>query len=62
MPVKQNVSSISASDRVIQVISTLAIEDMYVDDYSKRNLILMATHQKSSKEVIAELKQKYARK
>ena len=62
MPVKQNVSSISASDRVIQVISTLAIEDMYVDDYSKRNLILMATHQKSSQEVIAELKRKYTRK
>lgn len=62
MPVKQNVGNISASDRVIQVISTLAVEDMHVDSYARRNLILMATHQKSSKEVIAELKRKYTRK
>ena len=45
----------------MQVISTLEIENMHVDAVTKNNLFLMATHQKSSEEVIEELKKKYAR-
>lgn len=58
---KSNSYSLSAADKVIQVISTLEIENMHVDTVAKNNLFLMATHQKSSEEVIAELKKKYAR-
>ena len=58
---KTNRYSLSAADKVMQVIATLEIENMHVDAVTKNNLFLMATHQKSSEEVIEELKKKYAR-
>lgn len=38
--------SLSAADKVLQVISTLEIENMHVDAVAKNNLWLMATQQK----------------
>lgn len=49
--------SFSAADKVISTIET---ENMHVDAVVKKNLWLIATHQKSS-ELIEELKEKFAK-
>ena len=52
---------ISAKDKVVQVASTLAIENMYISEKFKNELLLVAQNKKSSKEVLAELDKMYAR-
>lgn len=51
---------LSPQEKVVQVLSTLAIENMYMDERAKRNLVLIATKQKTSTEIIAELNSRYA--
>lgn len=53
--------NISAKNKVVQVASTLAIENMYISDKFKNELLLIAQNKKSSKEVLAELDKMYAR-
>ena len=53
--------SLSTADKVIQVISTMEVENMHLNNTAKKNLILMATNKKSPEEVIQELKNKYGR-
>lgn len=48
--------SLSTADKVIQVISTMEVENMHLNNTAKKNLILMATNKKSPEEVIQELK------
>lgn len=52
---------LSAENMVVQVASTLAIENMYMSEHHKQQLLLVAQGKKSSKELLAELDRKYAR-
>lgn len=52
---------LSAENMVAQVVSTLAIENMYMSKDFKQQLLLVAQGKKSSKELLAELDRKYAR-
>ena len=52
---------LSAENTVAQVVSTLAIENMYMSKDFKQQLLLVAQGKKSSKELLAELDRKYAR-
>ena len=52
---------LSAKNKVAQVAATLAIENMYVSEKFKQELLLIAQNKKSSKEVLAELDKKYVR-
>ena len=52
---------LSAKNKVVQVASTLAIEDMYISEHFKQELLLVAQKKKSSKELLAELDRRYAR-
>ena len=52
---------LSAENMVAQVASTLAIENMYMSQQFKQQLLLVAQGKKSSKELLAELDRKYAR-
>lgn len=52
---------ISAQNKVVQVASTLAIENMYISEHFKDELLLVAQDKKSSKEVLAELDKIYGR-
>lgn len=53
--------NISAENKVVQVASNLAIENMYISEKFKHELLLIAQNQKSSKEVLAEVDKMYAR-
>lgn len=52
---------LSAENMVVQVASTLAIENMYMSKQFKQQLLLVAQGKKSSKVLLAELDRKYAR-
>lgn len=52
----------SAEDKVIQVASTLAVENMYVSEKFKQELLLVAQGKKSSKDVLKELDERYSKK
>ena len=52
--------SLTAMDMIQQVVSTLAIENMFIDEEIKKNLLLIATNQRTSQEVIKELDKRYA--
>lgn len=54
-------SVLSPENIVVQVASTLAIENMYMSKDFKQQLLLVAQGKKSSKELLAELDRKYAR-
>ena len=56
---KKNI--LSAKNKVIQVASTLAIENMYISEQFKNDLMLLAEKKKTSKQLLAELDRKYAR-
>lgn len=51
----------TAQNKVVQVASTLAIENMYISERFRDELLLVAQNKKSSKDVLAELDRKYAR-
>ena len=51
----------TAKNKVVQVASTLAIENMYISERFRNELLLVAQNKKSSKDVLAELDRKYAR-
>lgn len=53
--------NISAKNKVVQVASTLAIENMYISEKFKHELLLVAQNKKSSKAVLEELDRMYAR-
>lgn len=50
---------LSAENMVVQVASTLAIENMYMTKQFKKQLLLVAQGKKSSKELLTELDKKY---
>lgn len=52
----------SAEDKVVQVASTLAIENMYISKNYKEELLLVAQGKKSSKDVLKELDERYSKK
>lgn len=52
---------LSAKNKVVQVASTLAIENMYISEQFKQDLLLVAQKKKTSKELLAELDRMYAR-
>lgn len=52
----------SAEDKVVQVASTLAIENMYVSENYKQELLLVAQGKKSSKDVLKELDERYSKR
>ena len=52
---------ISAKNKVVQVASTLAVENMYISKRFLNELLLVAQNKKSSKDVLAELDRMYAR-
>lgn len=52
---------ISAKNKVVQVASTLAVENMYMSKRFLNELLLVAQNKKSSKDVLAELDRMYAR-
>ena len=54
-------NTMTAENMVTQVASTLAIENMYVTEQFKQQLLLVAQGKKSSKDLLAELDRKYAR-
>ena len=54
-------SVLSPENIVVQVASTLAIENMYMSKDFKQQILLVAQGKKSSKELLAELDRKYAR-
>ena len=51
----------SAEDKVVQVASTLAIENMYVSEKFKQELLVVAQGKKSSKDVLKELDERYSK-
>lgn len=51
----------AAEDKVVQVVSTLAIENMYVREKFKQELLLVAQGKKSSKDVLKELDEIYSK-
>lgn len=52
----------SAEDKVVHVVSTLAIEKMYVSENYKQELLLVAQGKKSSKDVLKELDEIYSKR
>lgn len=52
----------SAEDKVVQEASTLAIENMYVSENYKQELLLVAQGKKSSKDVLKELDEIYSKR
>lgn len=59
MVLKEN--TMSAEERVVRVASTLAIENMYVSENYKQELLLVAQGKKSSKDVLRELDEIYSK-
>lgn len=54
-------NNLSPEDMVRQVVATLAIEDMYVSEEFKKELLLVAQKKKSADDLIAELDKKYTK-
>ncbi len=52
----------SAEDKVVQVASTLAIENMYISKNYKEELLMVAQGKKSSKDVLKELDERYSKR
>ena len=50
----------SSMDMIQQVAATLAIENMFMDDEIKKNLVLIANNQLTSEDVIKDLDKRYA--
>ena len=50
----------TSMDMIQQVAATLAIENMFIDEEIKNNLLLIASNQITSEDVIKELDRKYA--
>ncbi len=50
----------TSMDMIQQVAATLAIENMFMDDEIKKNLVLIANNQLTSEDVIKELDRRYA--
>ena len=51
----------SAIDKAVQVVSTLAIENIFLNNEAKKNLMAMVNKEKTPEDVIAELNAKYGR-
>ena len=51
----------TATEKAIQVVSTLAIEDIYLTSEAKKNLISVVNGEKTTKDILAGLDLKYAR-
>lgn len=51
----------STIDKAIQVASTLAIENIFLNNEAKENLIAIANKEKTAEDFIAELNKKYGR-
>lgn len=51
----------STIEKVVQVISTLAIEELYFDKESRSELMDLANGKKTTKDFLAELNEKYGR-
>lgn len=54
-------SVLSNTDKIVQVASTLAIEEMYVGKDIIQNLIAIGNKEKTVEECIKELDKKYGR-
>ena len=54
-------NTMSAEDKVVQVVSTLAIENMYVSERFKQELLLVAQGKKSSEDVLKEVDEIYSK-
>ena len=54
-------NTMSAEEKVVQVVSTLAIENMYVSEKFRQELLLVAQGKKSSKDVLKELDEIYCK-
>ena len=54
-------NNLSPEDMVRQVVATLAIEDMYVSEEFKKELLLVAQKKKLVDNLIAELDKKYTK-
>ena len=50
----------TSMDMIQQVAATLAIENMFIDEEIKNNLLLIASNQITSEDVIKKLDRKYA--
>lgn len=50
----------TSMDMIQQVAATLAIENMFMDDEIKKNLVLIANNQLTSEDVMKELDRRYA--
>ena len=59
----QGVMSMQTStvDKAIQVASTLAIENIFLNNETKKNLVAIANKEKTAEDFIAELNKKYGR-
>ncbi len=53
------ISSMSPQERITQIASTLAIENLFLDKETLHNLILVATNKKSPDDAIRELNKEY---
>ncbi len=51
----------STVDKAIQVASTLAIENIFLNNEAKENLVAIANKEKTAEDFIAELNKKYGR-
>ena len=51
----------STVDKAIQVASTLAIENIFLNNDAKKNLIALANKEKTAEDFISELNKKYGR-
>ena len=51
----------STIEKVVQVVSTLAIEELYFDSESKAEIYDLANGKKTTKDFLAELNKKYGR-
>ena len=56
---KKNQTGLSAQNRIAQIASTLAIENLFLDKESIENLNKLANKEKSPEEVIDELNKEY---
>ena len=52
-------TNMSPQERVLQIVSTLAIENLFLDKDAKRNLIMVASKKKSPDDIIRELNREY---
>ena len=53
--------STSTVEKIVQVISTLAIEDLYFDKESNEDILALANNKITAKDFLAKLNEKYGR-